>query len=83
MFARNQSGNMLRLAFRELYNCFISDDVSYMVASSANMMHLVLFVFLREWGRSLVYMMHSNGPRTLPWSTPVVISCILDVDHLY
>jgi hypothetical protein len=40
--------------------------VARKAVSSAN----VVMVVVGEVGRSAVYMRYSNGPRTLPWSTP-------------
>jgi hypothetical protein len=51
-------------------------DDKYTVVSSAKSIH---WEYVKAFGKSLVYIINSRGPKTDPWGTPHVVSMRDDV----
>jgi len=70
LFALNQSANIFKSLFKVSYRyARLLEEHNYVV-SSANRIVFLLYI---DMGKSFVYIMNSNGPRTDPRGTPQII----------
>ena len=80
LFALNQSANIFKSLVKVSYRYARLLEEQNTVVSSANRIVLLLVI---DMGKSFVYIMNSNGPRTDPCGTPEIISWVWDLQFLY